>query len=232
MKLFLFCGIFVICVFVAKSQTISDENNISFDSTYNNYLYNSRLDYFKGLPVSNNEIIFIGNSITHWGDWAELLNSSIVRNRGIAGDISYGVLARISEVTNRRPAKVFIMIGVNDIGRKVPLLKTINNYEKILLKIKQLSPATKVFVQSVLPINESLINRQYYTGTNREILRLNSELRKLASKHSVLYIDLHKLFIDATGQMEAKYTYDGIHLSAAGYLTWARHLVDYKYCCN
>jgi lysophospholipase L1-like esterase len=36
------------------------------------------------------------------------------RNQGISGDITFGVLQRLDEVTEGHPAKVFILIGLSD----------------------------------------------------------------------------------------------------------------------
>ncbi len=44
------------------------------DSSYHNYLYDSKLAYFKQLPPARKALVFWGDSITDWGDWAELLN--------------------------------------------------------------------------------------------------------------------------------------------------------------
>lgn len=214
--------------YISKGQSL--KNEVVVDSNYHNYLYDNRVAYFKGLSAAKGGIVFLGNSITHWGDWAELLNNAKVRNRGIAGDISFGVLARLDEITASNPKKIFIMIGVNDIGRRIPTTYTIRNYEKILFQLKSRCKRTRIFMQSVLPINDSLINRQYYTGTNAEIRNLNEELKKLALKHDITYIDLHSLFINFSGQMSAKYTYDGIHLTAEGYLLWTNYLKKKGYC--
>jgi len=43
-----------------------------------------------------------------------------VINRGIAGDITFGVLGRLDEVIARKPAKLFIKIGINDISKNIP----------------------------------------------------------------------------------------------------------------
>lgn len=226
------CKLFVLLLLpvVIKAQT--GKSIASYDTSYNNYLYDSRVEYFRGLPVSDGEIVFVGNSITHWGDWAELLGNHKVRNRGIAGDISYGVLARLDEILARKPKKIFLMIGVNDIGRGIPLQNTLGIYERILLKIISDSPSSRIFVQSVLPINDTLINRKYYTGTNTQISTMNKSLARLASKYNIPYIDLYTLFLDESGrQMKALFTYDGIHLSAKGYLLWTDYLKREGYCC-
>jgi len=62
------------------------------------------------------EIVMLGDSLTEWGNWHELVPEHRVINRGIAGDTSSGVLDRLQEVIERRPKVVFVMIGTNDIG--------------------------------------------------------------------------------------------------------------------
>ena len=124
------------------------------------------------------------------------------------------------------------MIGVNDIGRKIPLDNTINNYKKIINKLKAGLPNAVLYVQSVLPINDELINRQYYTGTNAEIRTLNIRLRGMARSLNVTYLDIYALLANETGQMPAKFTYDGIHLTAGAYIIWTKFLKEKGYCCK
>jgi len=203
-----------------------------YDSTYHNYLYDQRKAYFEALPKENDGIIFLGNSITHWGDWAELLKTPKAKNRGIAGDISFGIVNRLDGIIAEKPTKIFIMIGVNDIGRKIPLSVTLTNYRKIIKRLQSVLPRARLFVQSVLPINEKLINRTYYTGTNTEIRTMNIALKKLASDSNVTYVDLYSQVANDKGEMPAAYTYDGIHLTASAYILWTNFLRKKGYCCN
>src|SRR6202020_1961602 len=76
-----------------------------------------RLAQFAMEPIVPGRIIFLGNSITEMGDWKKVLNDSTVLNRGIGGDITYGVLKRLKDITDRNPSKVFILLGINDIGK-------------------------------------------------------------------------------------------------------------------
>ncbi|HRN58259.1 MAG TPA: sialate O-acetylesterase, partial [Agriterribacter sp.] len=69
----------------------------------------------RSLPQTKNDILFVGNSITDGNEWNELFDNSKMKNRGISGDISAGVIHRIDEIANRKPGKVFLMIGVNDL---------------------------------------------------------------------------------------------------------------------
>ncbi|MBW6498842.1 MAG: sialate O-acetylesterase, partial [Bacteroidales bacterium] len=90
------------------------------DTTYRTYFYEQRQSMFELLPDTDGEIIMLGNSITNVGAWEELLQNPRVKNRGISGDNTFGVLARMDEVLSSKPAKIFILIGINDIAVNNP----------------------------------------------------------------------------------------------------------------
>lgn len=212
MKTAILIGLSLFVISVSQAQQV--------DSSYHNYLYDSRVAYFKQLPPVNKAIVFWGDSITDWGDWAELLHFKKAINRGIAGDNTYGLHARLDEVLRHNPQKLFILIGTNDINKKIPVSLIVENYKKIILEINQRSPATRIYVQSVFPINNQLIGRQYYIGTNEQIMALNKALQEMAATEQVQYVDIYNQLLDANQQMDARYTYDGLHLSGLGYLAW------------
>jgi len=200
----------------------------SVDSSYHNYLYDSRLAYFKQLAPVKKALVFWGDSITDWGDWAELLQFKKAINRGIAGDNTYGLRARLDEVLRHEPKKLFILIGTNDINKKIPVSYIVDNYRRIIQEIKAKSPATTVYVQSVFPINNQLIGRQYYSGTNEQIMELNKALRTMAAEAQVRYVDIYPSLLDGQQQLDARYTYDGLHLSGLGYQAWVACLKKEK----
>jgi len=99
------------------------------DTNYRPPTYTQRLALFNSYPNSTKDVIFLGNSITAGTDWNELLQLPAARNRGISGDLTFGVLQRLDEVTEGHPAKIFILIGINDIGRNIPdsLISRVND---------------------------------------------------------------------------------------------------------
>ena len=79
------------------------------------YYYHKK-EHFETLPKSKKDIIFLGNSITDNCEWAELFNNPHIKNRGIGGDDTDGILERLSDITSGQPAKIFLMIGTNDLA--------------------------------------------------------------------------------------------------------------------
>ncbi len=163
------------------------------------------------------------------GDWKKLLNDSTVINRGIGGDITYGVLKRIKDITDRNPSKVFILLGINDIGKDIPDPVIANNYLKIVNEIHDKCPRTIIYVQSVLPINPELPHFPQHYNKQEHILALNKLLAAQANDAKYTYIDIFHLFADAEGRLNSQYTYEGLHLKPPAYPIWVDYLKKQGY---
>src|SRR5829696_483482 len=77
-------------------------------------IIDGRISVYENTPGTA-EIVMLGDSLTDWGNWNELLPGLSLINRGIAGDTSAGVITRLGEIIQRKPNVVALMIGVNDI---------------------------------------------------------------------------------------------------------------------
>ncbi len=190
--------------------------------------YIKRLAAFKKQPIVTEKNMMVGNSITEGGNWKKLLNDSTIINRGISGDVTFGVLNRLDEITKRKPAKLFLLIGINDLSRNTPNEIIIENIFNIVYRLRAASPKTEIFVQSILPLNESFQNfPKQFKGKQEKVAAINGYLAKYAEKIKYTFIDLHSKFVDKNENLEAKYATDGLHLSAAGYQHWAEILKLY-----
>lgn len=193
---------------------------------YSTYYY-QRASLFESLPVTSEDIIFIGNSITDGGEWHELFNNSHVKNRGISGDTTQGVFDRLDAIVNGQPAKIFLMIGINNVPQNEPADTIAAGIRLIVQKIKQVSPETQIYVQSLLPVT-TYYNKFYeHTCHWKEIPEINQKIKTVTEKEQVQYIDLFSHFVDAEGQMQKQYTNDGLHLLGKGYLLWKEIITPY-----
>lgn len=214
MKKIILSLLIVGCSISAVAQTVK------WDSTFRPNNYVQRVENFRSYPNSDKDIIFLGNSITDYTDWNELLEIKEARNRGISGDISFGVLERLDEITEGKPAKIFILIGINDIARNIPDSVLIDNYRKMITRIKKESPKTKIYFNTLLPVNNTFPAKNHF-GRDGQIAFVNNALVQLCNSEKVNVIDIHPKFLDADKRLDKKYTYDGLHLNAEGYKLWA-----------
>lgn len=213
-----------LCLTVAHSTFAQ-----SIDSTYNNSHYKERMELFTTLPQQKNAIVFLGNSITEAGKWADVLPGLPVQNRGISGDNSFGVLARLPLIVAAKPAKIFLLIGVNDLKREVPVDVIVNNYQRMVQMIRTGSPKTKLYLQSVLPVNDTILIDAFKKVTNTHVAKLNIALQQLAAKNGCTFVNLHEPFADEHGQLKRNDTPDGLHLKIGAYTTWVDYLRKKKY---
>ena len=212
----------LITLFVVLFAQISDAQTQKY-STF----YMQRSSLFNKLSITSKDIVFIGNSITNGAEWNELFPQKRVKNRGISGDTSEGVFDRLDAVVKGKPVKIFILIGVNDISREIKVETIVLNMKQIVEKIQKESPKTKIYIQSILPVNPDF---EMFKGHMKPdlIKEINQFYQNIAQEYKVNYIDLYSHFLeDGTDKMNKKYTNDGLHLLGEGYLLWREIVKPY-----
>lgn len=167
--------------------------------------------------------VMIGDSITFGGIWPDLLSNNTVANRGIGGDTSAQILARMDSILQLKPKKAFLMFGINDFGQGLSVEQTFLNYQKIVSILKKAN--IKVYISSTLLCNPE---NGCVTGEsiNEKINRLNKYLQDFAKANNITYIDINKKLANSQ-KLSPAYTMDGVHLNIAGYKEWSKLLSPY-----
>ena len=193
------------------------------DTNYLRPYFIQKTTLHKMIPTPKNAIVFVGDSITDGNEWSEWPGCERCVNRGISSDISAGVLARLDDILAAKPAKIFLMIGVNDVSRGISPENVITNYREFVRRTKASSPKTKIYLESVLPTNNTF--RKFAENIDVNIKILNGAMQKMAEKDSaVTYVDLNTPFSDADGKLNKSLTNDGLHLVGDGYVLWMKIL--------
>ncbi len=204
------------------------QDTTTIDSSYQNSWYQLRSDFFRKLPDHKKEIVFLGNSITEQGEWQEVVHKKHVLNRGISGDVTFGVLARLDEVLSSKPSKIFVLIGINDLKRGMPVEVIANNYVRLIKKVQAESPKTKLYLQSLLPLNMAMLPKSYEKLSNEKVNEVNNRMKVICQQYKVSYVDLHPVFVDEKKQLRKDLSTDGLHLRFAAYILWADYLKKLK----
>ncbi|MGB4816553.1 MAG: family 20 glycosylhydrolase [Ferruginibacter sp.] len=215
-------------LFISQSLFAQVTLPVLHDSAFNTY-FHQRASLFKTMPQTKGNIVFVGNSITDGGEWNELFGDTRIKNRGISGDITAGIIFRLPEIAKRKPAKVFLMIGTNDLSKGISADSVVKNILLISSYLKQESPATKFFVQSILPVNNVFGKFNGHTGNGEKINFVNERLKENADSASYTFIDLYTVFKDEQGRLKVEFTNDGLHLKGEAYLLWKHLLYPYVY---
>tara|TARA_S200000501_G_scaffold354750_1_gene375758 strand:- start:524 stop:1195 length:672 start_codon:yes stop_codon:yes gene_type:complete len=207
---------------------------IKYQQDWQKDFYNKKIAEFKNNPIGFDKIVFLGNSITQGllRHTDKLIGNNII-NRGISGDYTDGVLARLKEIIHYKPKAVFLLIGLNDLfedNRNKPERNPeyiANNILLICKTIKNESKNTRIFIQTILPINnEQYLSEKpniefllpYYSPSiNEQINEVNKILKRNLSLN---IIDLHSFFLNENLQLNPKFSTDGVHLNDLGYKNW------------
>lgn len=184
--------------------------------------WDQKTSLFDVLPVNSDDIVFLGNSITDGGEFAELFDMPNIKNRGIRSDVITGVEKRLTQVTAGHPAKIFLLIGINDVSHGLTVDQLATRYERLVRKIREQTPDTRLYIQSVMPINNDFNRYKNLKGREKVIPALNSRLQTIAARNGAEYVDLTKTLESTPNKLNPNYTNDGLHLNGPGYRAWAR----------
>ena len=191
---------------------------------YTDHYYKRFLQFMDEPAIGNKDIVMLGNSLTeNGGDWAARLGNKNVRNRGIIGDEVMGVYDRLHQILPGHPAKLFLLIGVNDVSHDLTTDTIVGMIRVTVERIRKESPDTKLYLQSLLPINESFGRYKRLAGKTNMIPEINKQLEELAKEKGLTYINLFPLFTEkGSNVLRAELTTDGLHLKEEGYKIWVK----------
>jgi lysophospholipase L1-like esterase len=190
--------------------------------------YYQRASIFEKLSIDSTDIVFLGNSITNFGEWSEFFNNIHIKNRGISGDRTIGVIDRLNTILVGKPKKIFLMIGVNDLQRGASTDSVVNGIVRIAKRVTEESPYTKLFIQSILPVNDQFGKFPDHTNKGSQIIEINNRIKSYCKKQKLIFIDLYNSFKNKENEkMNPAYTNDGLHLMGEGYLLWVSIIKDF-----
>jgi hypothetical protein len=167
--------------------------------------YYDRLTLFQQTARSY-PVVMVGDSRIEYANWNELLEPTVVANRGIAGDTTAGVLSRLDPVLALSPERVFVQVGVNDLIKGCPPEDLVENYRQILLRFQ--SHNVELIVMSIILTSDIKLNEQ--------IRKVNRELKALCAQFDVRWFDVNQV-LGGGDCLAPEYTSDGVHLNGAGY---------------
>lgn len=189
---------------------------------------NYKIEKIERYTYNKESIVFLGDSITSRYDLNKYFPNYNVYNSGIAGNMTKDILDNMeNRVFAYNPTKVFILIGTNDLvysGLDNDGIK--NNIEEIINKIYEKNSNTKIYLESIYPVNNSINKEIVETRTNENIKDLNNKIEKICN-NKCTYINMYDNLTDKNGNMKRIYTVDGLHLNKIGYKVITNKLIKY-----
>lgn len=217
----------IICMLIAMLLQ-ANAQHVSYRSFAH---YNKRVAQFEREGgIDSTCIVMLGNSITeNGGDWNQRVQTKhIIVNRGIIGDNTVGMTERLCQITPHHPRAIFLMAGINDMSGGIGAQAVAERVITLIDSIRSQSPSTRLFVESILPINESNGRWRTLTGRTDDIPWANMLIKAYCESKGITFVDLfYKMVRGRSNSLRPDLTSDGLHLSDQGYRIWAFELQRY-----
>lgn len=123
--------------------------------------------------------------------------------------------------------KVFIMLGMNDIGL-YGIDATVESADALIGKILSHTPDAEIYIQSTTPI---IMGKEVGDLNNENIRAFDERLSAYADEHGYRYLDLYHQLCDDDGYLREEYCSDieamGIHFTPAACEIWIDYLKNH-----
>ena len=122
--------------------------------------------------------------------------------------------------------KVFLMLGMNDVGL-YGVEDSVTNLNTLIQRILEKSPDAEIYIQSATPI---LAGRERKTLNNENLDKSNAALKELAREKGYHFADVASVMKVEDGSLNPDYCSDpedmGIHFTDAGAKVWIDYLLE------
>ena len=126
-------------------------------------------------------------------------------------------------LNNKRYGKIYIMLGINEVGYEFD--STVKKYNELIELIKEKQPSAVIFIQANLHVSKKRSDSDRVVN-NTAINGLNAKLAKLADGKSIFYLDANTIFDDADGGLSSKKSGDSAHPYAKYYIEWGNWIIS------
>ncbi len=223
-----------------ESREISEESSEQEESQY------TPTPVISGETVDASwfdDAVFVGDSVTlklsYYADYGSLGNADFL----CAGSLGYnnaqwgydhpdnvhpvynGIKYTVEDgVAMLQPKKIFIMLGMNDIGL-YGVDGAVEGMKSLTAKIQQRCPDAVIYVQSVTPM---LSYKQLSDLNNTTIDAFDQAIQPICQERGYIYLDVASAVNDGYGNLMEAYCSDatamGLHFSDAGCEAWVNYL--------
>lgn len=161
------------------------------------------------------DVVFFGDSLTYYGDFASAFPDNVVCNLGLRGDTLQGMIKRVGQVSVLSPKIVYLMAGINDVSfSNVDVF--CRRYNALVTALIEKVVGAKIIIQNLLPVNNEFF---FISCNNEQIVKCNKVISLIAEKHDLCILDLYSLY-DRDGVLPKEETVDGMHLHQVAYCKW------------
>ena len=169
-------------------------------------------------PLFENAL-FIGDSFTNGLKVYTNPNAYFIEEVGMT--LAKG-LQRLPELEGVTPSRIFILLGINDLGYGYSPDEFAEQYRQMTDALKERFPRVRIYLQTIAPVT-AVRSVEYPSRSNEKIEQYNEALQAFAKEQRLRLLDPWKVFQE-DGALRASESTDGLHLVQTAYPIWLQQL--------
>ena len=128
----------------------------------------------------------------------------------------------LEDMKNKDIKRVYIMLGINELGWSYPQVFKLK-YGELIDEIRKIKPNCTIYVQSIIPVTESK-DKSDKIFNNKNVDEFNKLIQELSSEKNVKYLDVQSVLVDEKGFLPEEASTDGIHIDIDYCKKWLDYL--------
>ena len=128
----------------------------------------------------------------------------------------------LEDMKNKDIQKVYIMLGLNELGWSYPQVFKLK-YGELIDEIRKIKPNCTIYLQSIIPVTESK-DKSDKIFNNKNVDEFNKLIQELSSEKNVKYLDVKSALVDEKGFLPEEASTDGIHIDVDYCEKWLDYL--------
>ena len=128
----------------------------------------------------------------------------------------------LEDMKGKNTKRVYIMLGVNELGWSYPQVFK-SKYKELIKKIKKIKPNAQIYVQSIIPVTKSRDKSDKYFNNTR-IEQYNKLVKEVALEENVEYLNVQSALVNSEGYLPEETSPDGIHIGKSYCEKWLEYL--------
>lgn len=128
----------------------------------------------------------------------------------------------LQDMKNKKIDRVYIMLGVNELGWSYPqVFKT--KYKELIDEIRKVKPECNIYVQSIIPMTKSKSDSDKIYN-NKNVAKFNKLVEEVAEEKNVTYLDVKSVLVNKDGCLPEEASPDGVHIDKSYCEKWLDYL--------
>lgn len=210
---------------IVENSTYDIESEIETDTDSNNKVENdNEFDStvaFIGDSRTQGFIMYNGLKEVQDYSYIGLMVDTAVTKKFVKTDDG-NKITLLEDMKNKNIKKVYIMLGVNELGWSYPEVFKLK-YGELIDSIREVNPDCKIYLQSIIPVTKTKSNSDDIYN-NSKIAKYNEYIKEVAKEKNVTYLDVKSVMVDSEGNLPESASTDGIHIGKNYCEKWLEYL--------